>query len=463
MQDLQLLIVASLTIFYCLGVLRFEAKSKRLAAPLSLYAGLLIVHFAFPAAMFAFDPAHSFFNADNSDFAAVAMLYVLASFIGFQMGAWFIEYWPAHSFVIMRNSSTEEWRSAKVILIAVVISVIGWLARVHIIQSDAYFQVTRTFQGELEGPFYAWIRFAEMLPLHILLLLAVHVWHPVHIRSTGWVYGYAAVLIAEFSYWIPTGRKEEPILILLLPMMIRYLQRRKLPSVATILSFGVFVIALFPISHFYRWAIESYGGLGQDVFSTAEVGISIMDGATNETFENVFGISIFQSILRRLALIEPVSACLRLIDTGQWQLFLGQSYADGIVGVIPRAIWPSKPDFHYGTEFGHSSGLLENYDSLTSISVTFIGESFLNFAWLGVIPLVLMGAIFTFIYTQMDRTAHKQTWALIYAVTLPTILFCGGTFALYFGGILKTWTLFYFLAILMRSNLKKPGHFLTVV
>jgi hypothetical protein len=63
----------------------------------------------------------------------------------------------------------------------------------------------------------------------------------------------------------------------------------------------------------------------------------------------------------------------------------------------------------------------------------------------------------------MDRTVYKQTWALIYAVTLPTILFCGGTFALYFGGILKTWTLFYFLAILMRSNLKKPGHFLAEV
>jgi hypothetical protein len=143
---------------------------------------------------------------------------------------------------------------------------------------------------------------------------------------------------------------------------------------------------------------------------------------------------------------------MRLINTGQWDPFLGKSYGEGLMGLIPRLIWPNKPDMHYGTEFGHAAGYLSANDWHTSISVTFVGEAFLNFWWLGFIPFFLIGTIYGFIYNNAERGTHRQTWVLLYAVTLDTLLYVGGTFGGHFGGLLKLWPMYFVIGTLMRRS-----------
>jgi len=121
--------------------------------------------------------------------------------------------------------------------------------------------------------------------------------------------------------------------------------------------------------------------------------------------------------------------------------------------VFPRILWLSKPEFHYGTEFGHAAGLLYVDDWFTSVSVTFPGEAFLNFGWFGFMPFFLLGLGYGLLYNQTRMSERAQTSTLLYAITLPTILYIGGTSALYIGGLLKLIPMYALLGWIMSRTM----------
>lgn len=123
-----------------------------------------------------------------------------------------------------------------------------------------------------------------------------------------------------------------------------------------------------------------------------------------------------------------------------------------LLTILPRAVWPSKPLFSYGTEFGQAAGLLDPDDWITSISVTFPGEAFINFGWIGFMPFVLIGVMYSLIYRAHQCWRQEQTGMLLYAITLPTILYIGGTFALFMGGLMKLLLLYSLIGWLMRRT-----------
>ena len=150
--------------------------------------------------------------------------------------------------------------------------------------------------------------------------------------------------------------------------------------------------------------------------------------------------------------MEPVSASIRLIKDGDWEPMLGSSYAEALLSLIPRVLWPGKPDLHYGTEFGHAAGFLSPGDWLTSISVTYFGEAFLNFAWGGLFPMFMMGMILGGVYRQLRVSVRQETWMLVFVIALPTVLYVGGTFALHFGGLIKLLPFFFLVGWMMESR-----------
>jgi hypothetical protein len=190
--------------------------------------------------------------------------------------------------------------------------------------------------------------------------------------------------------------------------------------------------------------------------------VTTIDGDIAEETEMGMG----QIIVQRLDLLEPVSACIRLIDRGDWPLEMGISYAMALLAFIPRLFWASKPDMHYGTDFGHASGLLPDIDDwYTSISVTFIGEAFLNFSWFGCAIFVLTGFGYALLYERARAPGYPPTAVLLYAIALQTLLFLGGTFALYFGGLVKILPLYALLGWAMggarrsgRRTTQQSGH-----
>lgn len=67
-------------------------------------------------------------------------------------------------------------------------------------------------------------------------------------------------------------------------------------------------------------------------------------------------------------------------------------------------------------------------------------------------PLTIIGLIFGLIYKQTRVSRRSETALLVYAIMLPTVLYIGGTFALYFGGLLKTLPFYYLIGRFMESG-----------
>jgi hypothetical protein len=424
--------VASLV--YCLALLAVEANSQRLVSPLALIAGLSVIHFCVPGFLASFDTGYSFINPNNEAYMTEAMLFVFLMLMALHVGVWGVARQAPHLFTPVAADICHEWRSPNVLLFSGLLIVVGWIIRAHIVASHAYFQFARAVQGELEGPWYAAIRMAELLPLHALFILVIHATGSRQANCAAWKTLVRLATFVELAYWLPTGRKEETILIILIPILIRYLRIGHLPSWRATALFGTFVAALFPLAFYYRFVLQKVVLVNDEIWQAVPIALAALDaGAADDAQETVW-----QIVFQRLDLLESMSAAIALIDRGQWRLALGGDYALALLSLAPRVFWSTKPDFHYGTEFGHASGIITDSDDwFTSISVTFPGEAFLNFSWLGFLIFIALGAAYGLLYEWARHSRWPQTGVLLYAITLPTILFLGGTFALHIGGLIK--------------------------
>lgn len=447
MKDPTLFVVTLITVAYCVLALSMEWRAGRLASPFAITAALSLVHFCLPAWLQSFQTGYAFVNPDNERYAAEGMLFVLAMLLAMHGGVWGGARWyQAYTAGSSPQIIRPQWRSASVMAVCGLLSLVGWASRLYVIESHAYFQFARTVQGELEGPFYAAIRMAELFPMHVLFILTIQ---SLSLRQQGrrsWSHLVSGAMLLELVYWLPTGRKEESILILLVPMVIRYVVTGTLPSVPVRLLFASFVVLLFPAAHYYRFFLQKFVLLSDDMVDVMTAAVATIDTDVADDTE----ASAEDIIVQRLDLLEPVSACIGLVARGFWPLELGGSYAAALLAFIPRVLWPSKPDLHYGTDFGHAAGIItDSNDWYTSISVTFPGEAFLNFGWFGCLVFVFIGAGYGLLHEAARCSKWRQTAVLLYAITLQTILFIGGTFALFFGGLLKLLPLYVLLGWIM--------------
>jgi hypothetical protein len=107
------------------------------------------------------------------------------------------------------------------------------------------------------------------------------------------------------------------------------------------------------------------------------------------------------AVQRRLALINSVAVVVR--DTPRWV-----PYAEGrtlfmptIAFFIPRALWPDKPSFTLGREFGETFRVVHILDEKSSIAATVPGELYWNYDIPGiVVGMVLWGAAMRFFYRR---------------------------------------------------------------
>ncbi len=450
MTDALLVVASAVLATYAIAFLHRRSLHADLASPASLYAGLVLLHFAVPGLLLGSGLAsHIFLNRDNEAYAVQAILFATLALIAVHLGTQF-----ATTRLAFRNRPglPKYWSSFRICSVSLVLLAIGWIARIHIVESNAYFQIARTVQGELEGPFYAAIRLFEQFPLHVACILSIRYWRLGAPTTRFWGSALLLVVLGELAYWLPSGRKLETILALLLPIMIRYLVAKRLPSVPIAVSLLTFLFFLFPLIHQYRVAIE-LGGDTKELLHTATVAAGEIASGSSKV-----DISGSDVALSRISLLEPLSACVRLLKEGDWDVMLGTSYGGVLLGLIPRFIWPDKPNLHYGTDFGHAAGMVWSSDWLTSISVTFFGEAYLNFGWAGLLPVALLGFIFGLLYCQIRRSSHKETWTLLYAILLPTILYIGGTAALYLGALIKLLPFYYLIGRFMTRQGRKPRH-----
>jgi len=441
-NQIVLVVLSALLIVVPGYILREEWSRNELASPLALYCALIILHFGLPGLFFVNPDIQIVANSANSMFAVSAQALVICSLLAFWAG-----YHLTARKAPKRVTNQTVWSERTLFVVIVAFSVVGWITRLYIIANNGYFQMDRTTQGDLEGNFYAAIRLLEVFPLHVVFILSIHYWSSVASRSNfSWGNLLLLSVLLELVYWLPTGRKEETIYVLLMPALIRYLFVHRLPSRSSIILSIVFIGAIFPFAFYYRYAMEMVGTSGESLLTVVTESV-ISAGSTGIADD----VSAIQVIFGRLSLIEPVAACIRLINQDILKMSFGSSYSDVLYSLVPRFIWDTKPVLSYGNDFGYAAGFLGT-DMSTSISVTYIGESFLNFGWGGWIVGLPIGLFFGWIYNQIHISNRAQTWCLLYILALPSLLFVGGTFGLFYGGLMKLLPFYYVIGIALSGK-----------
>ena len=97
-------------------------------------------------------------------------------------------------------------------------------------------------------------------------------------------------------------------------------------------------------------------------------------------------------------------------------------YLQNIYGLVPRLFWPDKPimgiDLNY---IGIEMGVTNPGDRTTSYGLHFIGESFYQLKWLGLIIAFLQGIIFAKIDSIREKTSIVSH-VLVFQLTIFTVM-----------------------------------------
>lgn len=146
------------------------------------------------------------------------------------------------------------------------------------------------------------------------------------------------------------------------------------------------IFVLFPLLGFYR--INGYS------FAEARYALEKTGVTTNEIFADV--------VVTRLNYQETIA---RAVDYVQFHGPQGGAvYWNNIIGVVPRLIWPGKPEIaNNSRDLGHRLDLVSLNDESTAIGLRVVGESFYEYGWLGLWVAVFQALIFTMIHKNFFR------------------------------------------------------------
>lgn len=134
----------------------------------------------------------------------------------------------------------------------------------------------------------------------------------------------------------------------------------------------------------------------------------------------------------------------------------GYTYNTIYTSLMPRFIFPDKPQKILGQEFGHRYMLLDPSDSSTSYNLPMLIEMYINFGPLGVIiGMFILGIILRIIYSLVNHLQCGEGGLLMGAIIFINLLNIESDFSLAFGNILQYIILFYIIIRKMKVPIKR--------
>jgi hypothetical protein len=270
--------------------------------------------------------------------------------------------------------------------------------------------------------------------------------------SSGFRLAVAGFCLRWFVFW-KAGRKQQAHLTLLLSLLIPFLT----VSLAGFMGYGVFAcltIACF-VGMFYRPRSVFVAGtgvvllLGLSLYPTY---MSVRQGIRKA----VWGGEDFSTRLEKMELLFNewqwfdaenknqltsidqrvnqnilVGRAVSYMSEGHADYAWGETFRNALVALIPRAIWPGKP------QYAGSGGLVNRFTGIrfargTSVGIGHVMELYVNFGTPGVfLGYLLLGALLGFLDTRCGVHLMAGNWrrfALVYVIGL-SLLQVGGNFA----------------------------------
>jgi hypothetical protein len=176
------------------------------------------------------------------------------------------------------------------------------------------------------------------------------------------------------------------------PITTVWYARGKLPWKRLVVLFLLLIFIIFPFFNTFKLIDPRLDNMTR-VKLTADI-LSTWDTTT------YFKAST-TAVKSRLALINSVAVVVR--DTPRWVPYAnGRTiFLPSLAFFVPRIIWPDKPLFDLGREFGRTFRMTLIIDDMTSIAATVPGELYWNFDLPGiVIGMAIWGTAIRFFYRR---------------------------------------------------------------
>jgi hypothetical protein len=181
------------------------------------------------------------------------------------------------------------------------------------------------------------------------------------------------------------------------PVIALWYARRKLPWRSLLVLLLVLVFVVFPFYNTFR-SLDPYLPAVTRAEMTYEI---IRHWDLHQYVDASIG-----TVKMRLALINSVAVVIR--DVGRWVPYAkGKTlFMPTLAFFIPRVIWPEKPVWRMGRDFGETFRVVHILDQRTNIAVTVPGELYWNFDLPGIlIGMALWGLALRWLYRRYGEAA----------------------------------------------------------
>ena len=233
-----------------------------------------------------------------------------------------------------------------------------------------------------------------LLQNQVYVVIGVLGWLVYGRKSSKWfaVWLYALIGITAL-HGISTGVLEEALIPIGVLFVVRWLFTRRISFTVAACVIGL-ILFLSPVKGEYRQQLRLDESSGVEVSSLARASVWIKQAAVywSETFAGSRNLQeATSSATSRTDLIHQV-AYIHSMTPSEIPYQYGRTYSYFAVALIPRALWPAKPQAGSANGFfAVSYGLLtEEGAKTTTFGMSLLGEAFINFGWMGGIVVMLI-------------------------------------------------------------------------
>ena len=424
-----------------LSILTIKIQSvKEFYNPIILLVLINFIMFGFAAIYVIVYPEEFYRYNIDLDILSNGMLHILLCFCALIYGYYtagrnkFISYYLEK--IRVKIPSLSNYYISNVLGAVLVFEIIGWISRYLIIQLGRYFFLP-AIQTELITEYAGimmLINIGSQLPIFAVALIFIS-----YLTKGGKKYliPFLLFIIVEIAYYLPTGSKEQiffPFFIILVIFSII----RGTPKKTVVVAGFIAVFLIFPLTGIYRYTFVSLESV-KDLPILLSLYLDYMKNLDFEVlFFNIFGV--------RLNSAAIVSV---LVDKTPeiWNFQLGLTYLFFFISFVPRLIWPGKPVDQTVIRFGVDYNLNAPEDIKTANAVTWIGETFLNFGWLGFIAAFFIGILYRFIYNFFLSSRKVSNLSLLMFSAALYMMIRGDQLAGQFAGLLQLYIVLIFLLL----------------
>jgi len=314
-----------------------------------------------------------------------------------------------------------------------------------------YLQIDRGFVF-ISGGLTYFLTDLSRLGIAILFLLQLQGKLNFKLRVFLWLVLFTPRILIALS----TGATMYIVSDLLILFFLYIFQRRKVPWVQMAIA-GVVFLAIFGARDDFRtltWANPDYA-MGKS--NPAKKAILYLTLIKDRAFRPQEEKQVSDDYLKLSSRADSLVTFIRVaqLTPDIIPYWGGYTYGTLLPSLIPRFLYPNKPQKMLGQEFGHRYGFLTLEDTSTSYNLAAIVEMYVNFGDAGVIVgMFLLGCIMRALYALLNHSRSGEGGIVICAVIFYSLANLDGDFSLFFGNTIQYIILFYL--IIKNNIMRKP-------